>query len=98
MKKKHGKRLSIRERKFIKALVAGKTPTQAMREAGYAESTALSKQSEKVGKLTGTIQSLMDKKGLTDDYLLDVLIKGLQATKIVYLKKQHKDGKKGRVA
>lgn len=82
--KKHRKGLSIRERKFIKALVEGKTPTQAMREAGYAESTALAKQSEKVGKLAGTIQSLMDKKGLTDDYLMDVLIQGLQATKRVY--------------
>ena len=60
MEKKHRKRLSIRERKFIKALVEGKTPTQAMREAGYAESTALAKQSEKVGKLADTIQDLMD--------------------------------------
>jgi phage terminase small subunit len=84
VEKKHRKRLSIRERKFIKALVEGKTPTQAMREAGYAESTALAKQSEKVGKLTGTIKELMDKKGLTDDYLLDVLMKGLQATKRIY--------------
>jgi phage terminase small subunit len=82
--KKHRKGLSIRERKFVKALVEGKTPTQAMREAGYAESTALAKQSEKVGKLGVTIQSLMDKKGLTDDYLLDVLMQGLQATKRVH--------------
>jgi hypothetical protein len=74
--KKHRKGLSIRERKFVKALVEGK--------AGYAESTALAKQSEKVGKLGVTIQSLMDKKGLTDDYLLDVLMQGLQATKRVH--------------
>lgn len=76
--------MSIRERKFIKALVAGKTPTQAMREAGYSESTALAKQSEKVGKLADTIKQLMDRKGLTDDYLLDLLMQGLRATKRVY--------------
>ncbi len=57
-----------------------------MRDAGYAESTALSKQSEKVGKLAVPIQGLMERMGITDELLLQVLAEGLQATKRIYLR------------
>jgi phage terminase small subunit len=73
--------LNIRERRFIKGLMEGLTPTEAMRQAGYAENTALYKHGEKLRKVKPTIEELMDKRGLTDDRLLDVLDKGLDATK-----------------
>lgn len=85
-KKPKQRPLSIRERQFIKALIEGKTPTQAMRDAGYAESTALAKQCEKVGKLAPTIQALMDKGGLSDPELVKVIAENIHATKKIILK------------
>ncbi len=51
--------------------------------AGYAETTALKKQSEKLGKVGRYIAELMEQKGLTDDRLLDVLENGLRAMKVI---------------
>lgn len=75
--------LNIRERKFIKGLMDGLTPTEAMRQAGYAENTALVKAGEKLEKVKPTIKDLMDKRGLTDDKLLETLEEGLSATKVI---------------
>jgi hypothetical protein len=83
MKKKKSERLKIRERKFIKAILDGKCPTDAMREAGYAENTALYKSGEKLKKVKSTIQQLMEKRGLTDDRLLEVLEQGLESKKVI---------------
>lgn len=87
---KEGK--SIRDRLFAKSLLEGNTPTQAMRDAGYAESTALARQSEKVGQVAETIQELMDRKGITDSRLLDVLNRGLDATKTISAMVMAKNG------
>jgi len=78
---KNKQKLNIRERKFIKGIMDGLTPTEAMRQAGYAENTATAKQAEKLAKVGETIKDLMDKRGLTDERLLDVLDEGLRATK-----------------
>ena len=75
--------LNIRERKLIKALIAGELPTKAMRTAGYTVNTANTKQGKKLEEVRETIQALMEKKGLTDDYLLDGLIEGTKATKVI---------------
>lgn len=75
--------LNIRERKFIKGLMEGLSAAEAMRQAGYAESTAVAKQAEKLAKVGETIQDLMEKRGLTDDRLLETLEEGLVATKVI---------------
>ena len=80
-KKSKKKPLNIRERKFVKSIIEGKSAAQAMRDAGYSERMAKSCASEKLVKTSETIQQLMEKKGLTDDYLLQGLLEGTKATK-----------------
>lgn len=65
--------------------MAGEPPTAAMRTAGYSDYTARSKAVPKVreSKIAETIQELMDRKGITDERLLDVLEDGLKATKVI---------------
>jgi hypothetical protein len=81
--KKVGRKVSLREMNFVKGLVTGKSQKQAMRDAGYKESTVQSKASAKVKQLAPIIQALMEKRGLTDDRLLDVLDDGLKANKVI---------------
>ena len=81
--KKVCKKLSPRESRLVKGIVEGKTQKQAMREAGYAATTVRARASFKVKQLTPTIKILMEKKGLTDDRLLDVLDDGLHANKVI---------------
>jgi phage terminase small subunit len=74
--KKNEKPLSLRERLFIKALIAGDCPTGAMRKAGYAESTALRKAGEKLQKVQPAIsdiakskEGMADAAGITTDFI-----------------------------
>lgn len=85
MSSKKREKLNIRERKLIKGLAAGLTPTEAMRQAGYAESTAQVKAGKKVKEslIQASIQELMEKKGLTKDKLLDKLDEGLDSMKVI---------------
>ena len=82
-KKQKSKPLTIRERKLIKALINGQPPTTAMKTAGYSKETAKAKAGKKVreSRIQETLQELMEKKGLTDDYLLQGLLEGTKATK-----------------
>lgn len=82
-KKSKKRPLNIRERKFVKSIIEGKSAAQAMRDAGYSERMAKSCASEKLVKTSETIQQLMEKKGLTDDYLLQGLLEGTKATKVI---------------
>jgi phage terminase small subunit len=75
------KKLSIKDRKTVKGIINGKPVSKAMIEAGYAETTAHGKCSEKLKELQITLQALMDQKGLSDDKLLDVLEAGLEAVR-----------------
>jgi hypothetical protein len=81
--KKNEKPLSLRERRFIKALIAGDCPTEAMRKAGYAESTALRKAGEKLQKVQPAISDICEKEGLTDEKLVRTLLEGLHADKVI---------------
>lgn len=73
--------LNIRERKFVKGVIEGLTPTEAMRRAGYAENTALYKHGEKLQKVKPKIDELMEEMGISDRRLLETLDRGLDATK-----------------
>lgn len=81
MGKKKERAVTIRERKFIKGILEGMTPTAAMRAAGYAKTTANVKQGQKLEKVRESLQELMDRKGISDDCLLNALAEGLKATK-----------------
>jgi|WetSurMetagenome_2_1015567.scaffolds.fasta_scaffold957761_1 hypothetical protein len=93
-KKPAKKKLSIRERKFIKGLIEGKSPSKAMVDAGYTQYTAWAKAKEKVKEVqvSETIQALMEKRGISDDRLTEVLEKGLEATKVISALIIAKDG------
>jgi len=82
MKKRKAK-ISVRARKYIKNKVAGMSDYQAAIKAGYKHGTAV-KASSRVEKGSAGIalQALMEKKGLTDDFLLDKTKEGLEAQKI----------------
>ncbi len=79
------KKLTIRERKLIKGLAAGLTPTEAMRQAGYSENTAKGKAGQKVAesRIQASIQEMMEERGLTKNKLLCKLEQGLEATKVI---------------
>jgi hypothetical protein len=79
--KKGEKKLSIRDRKTIKGIIKGMPVSKAMLDAGYAETTAHGKCSEKLKELAITIRALMDQRRLTDDKLLEVLENGLEAVR-----------------
>ena len=85
--KKSEKELTIRERLTIQGIIAGKPMSRAMLDAGYSPTTAHGKCSAKYKQLQPTIQILMDKKGITDDLLIDVLLRGLNATKKICVSK-----------
>ena len=77
-KKKHVKKTSMRARKYIKNKIAGMSDHQAAIEAGYSKATAknAAKNVEKHG-VKELLEDLMDRKGLTDDKLIDALVDGL---------------------
>lgn len=72
------KQISIRARKYIKNKVAGMSDYQAALNAGYSKAIAknASIKLEK-GGIKEALETLMDKKGLTDDYLLEKTKDGL---------------------
>jgi len=82
-KKSKKRPLNIRERKFIKALGEGLSPADAMRKAGYAENTAIYKSGEKLRKVKEPVQKIMERLGLTDEYLLTGFKEGTKATKVI---------------
>jgi len=75
--------ISIRARKYIKNKVSGMSDYQAAIKAGYKKGTAIAaKQNIEKPRVKEELYDLMDKKGLTNDKLLDVTSEGLEAQKI----------------
>ena len=79
------RKLSMRERKLIKGVVAGMRPSDAMRQAGYTDLTANRKGKMKVesSPVKEKIAELMDKMGLSDERLLSVMREGIEAHRVV---------------
>lgn len=76
-------KLNIRERKFVKGIVSGLSATEAMRQAGYKETTARIKQSAKLAQVSETIQAVCERLGLTDEAIVSTLAGGLVAQKCI---------------
>jgi phage terminase small subunit len=92
------KPLTIRERRLIKFLAEGMSMYKAMIKAGYSESTARVQAKRTIGRsrIQKAINELMEKEGLTDEKLLDCLIEGLEAKKIISPTKTYPRGKRSR--
>ncbi len=86
-KKKKERKLSLRERRLIKNLQdpGYKTMKDAMIAAGYAASTADKNPGLVIGKSRGkeAITEIMDRQGITDARLVEVLSQGLESTKVI---------------
>ena len=76
-------KLNIRERKFIKGIVSGLSATEAMRQAGYAETTARIKQGAKLAQVSESIQAICERLGLSDEAIVSTLASGLVAQKCI---------------
>jgi hypothetical protein len=83
--KKKARPLTIKQKKLVKGVVAGKTQKQAAIDAGYSPKHAESAASHELNKaqVKATLQSLMAKHGLDDASLLKVHADMIQATKVV---------------
>lgn len=86
--------LNIRERRFVKGLAAGLTPVEAMRRAGYSETTALKAGSVKArdNRIMSFIQRAMERQGITDEKLAVKLNEGLDSTKVISANIMAQDG------
>lgn len=85
MLKKSDRPLTIRERMVVRNILSGMSLKDALISAGYAESTATKKAGETVGKsrIQAHLAELMEKAGITDEYLVQKLKEGLEATKLI---------------
>jgi hypothetical protein len=80
--------LTIRERKLIKQIpdiIAGKPMSEALRNAGFSETTAKKQQKRIVGKsrFQAAMQQALEKAGIFDKKLTDTMKEGLEATKVI---------------
>lgn len=79
------KKLTLKQRKFVKAYVESGNAANAAKKSGYSKNCARQIGAENLTKpvIKQTIQVLMETRGLSDDRLLEVLESGLAADKIV---------------
>lgn len=77
--------LTVRERILIKGLFQGLSTAEAMRQAGYAETTIQKQSGRTVGnsRVKRAIQEILEEQGMTDEKLADVAVKGLDAQKVI---------------
>ena len=85
-KVKKKKDLTPKQRLWIKAYFEEKTNIEAVKKAGY--NCKNNHSAHSIGcankkNLEGTIKELMDKMGISDEKLLNVLIEGLEANKVL---------------
>jgi len=80
---KSNKPLSVRQRKYLKAVMSGKSKTAAAREAGYGKSS-INHPGDKIERDSPNLQEAfkvaMREAGIDDDSLVKVLKEGLGAT------------------
>jgi phage terminase small subunit len=91
------KRLTVKQRKFLKFYLQTGNASESALKAGYSfRESAFELLSNPI--IQKAYQALLDKQGITDDKLNQVLEDGLDATKVVgYLHQYKKNGKNGKV-
>ena len=75
--------LSIPDRKTLKGIMKGKSIAASMRDAGFSAKTANCKAGKKMKQLAPTFIELMEKHGITDDFLSETMLNGLKANKVI---------------
>jgi hypothetical protein len=89
--KKPGKtrKINLRQRKFLKGKIEGKSSAQAARDAGYAESTAMRADEQIASKpaVRGAFKKLMEAAGITDELLARRLKEGIDAKETKFFQK-----------
>jgi len=84
-KKPRQAKVSTRARKYIQNKVAGMSDYQAAVNAGYSKNTAIAAADNIENPSVKLLMNeLMDKKGLTDDHLIDVLSEGLHESSKIH--------------
>jgi len=83
--KKKERKLTLRERRFIKYLPESKSISEAMRKAGYAESLIEVRPKSVLGKsqVQSAMQKAYEKQGITTECLAKVAEEGLKANKVI---------------
>lgn len=81
-KKRKKKRLTLREKKFIKYLPIATSMSEAMRLAGYSENYINSGERRELLQKP-SIQSLMAEMGMDDKFCLTTLKEGFTANKVI---------------
>ena len=84
--------LTIKERRFIKALPTSKSGTAAAIEAGFSPSGAANRAHEmrKDPRLRAAIEAEMERQGLTDECLVRGMKEGLKAKSVSYFQHEGK--------
>lgn len=97
VKKSKKDNLTVKQRKFIKYYLESGNVSQSALKAGYAfRQTGGDTLSKAV--VQEAFEMLMEKQGITDEKLNQVLANGLEATKVIgYLHQYKKKGKKGKI-
>ena len=77
--------LSPREQLVVKGLLAGKTQSQALLDAGYSESVAMKQQKKVIGRarVQNALAASMDDSGIDTALLARTILEGLQAVRVV---------------
>jgi len=77
--------LNVRERKFIKNLAHGMFQKDAAIKAGYSPGTAEALASRKIKEpqVVTAMQQALEKHGISDDRLADVIKNGIDANKVI---------------
>ena len=87
MAKKVGKgsELTLRQRKVVKGLLEGKTRSEALIRAGYAESTSQHKASQIINqpRIQSFLTDALEKVGLTADVLTKILKEAARACLVI---------------
>lgn len=72
--------LTPRQREFTRAVVAGDTPTTAAQKAGYAHPETVGPRMMKHPTIREAITDVLDRHGLTDDYMTVKTLELCEAT------------------
>jgi len=85
--------LTIREKRLIKGVVSGLTGAEAARRAGYSAKSASQLASETLAKpkVQSALLAAMEKAGITDDRIAQVMDEGLKANRVVSARVTNKD-------
>jgi len=86
MKKKKKRALTLRERRFIKALPTSKSISEAMRKAGYSDSVidrGLADSPFRKTQVLTAMQEALEKAGISDEKLAQKIKEGLDCEKVV---------------